>query len=298
MVRAILRWACEWRGVCGTRADGGAWRRVKHARASTFGRSAKQHFELSQHPHLAFAPQPNAHSPLLFAGEGMSFLPSFTALGASASTASSSSTGPTFKPASLSYFTIFCPALKPPKSRRSQQEDEEEQDAEAREEERESAQILFYTSRARAAPKDRMLRQIGVAKGMIEFCSMVHPTPSDTAERGRTWNVHSSKRRMILVEVEAGVWVHASIDLACTTTSSTMPSRSASFTMICFQMLGWKKAFADRGPTGRSSMVDLPISSVRKREGWAGTVVGKVLFRLGLELGSGSCNECRVNQAA
>lgn len=154
----------------------------------------------------------------------MSFLPSFTALGASSSsTSSSSSAGPTFKPASLSYFTIFCPALKPPKSHRAQQDDDAEQDPDALEEERESAQILFYTSRARAAPKDRMLRQIGVAKGMIEFCSMVHSSPSDGA--GRTWNVHSSKRRMILVEVEAGVWVHASIDLAYTTTTSSADAK-------------------------------------------------------------------------
>lgn len=158
----------------------------------------------------------------------MSFLPSFSSLGSpSSSTAASSSSQPGFKPASLSYFTIFCPALKPPKKRSVADHDAEEaEDIDEREIAREAAQILFYTSRARAALKDRMLRQIGVAKGMIEFCSMVSPTESpshegaSTANRsanGRSWNVHSSKRRMVLIEVERGIWVHASIDLPYTT---------------------------------------------------------------------------------
>ena len=159
----------------------------------------------------------------------MSFLPSFSSLSApSASTASVSSSQTTFKPASLSYFTIFCPALKPPKKRSGETHDdgppssdpqEAAEDEDARETAREASQILFYTSRARAALKDRMLRQIGVAKGMIEFCSMVSQgsASEEVSGKGRTWNVHSSKRRMILVEVEAGVWVHASIDLPYTT---------------------------------------------------------------------------------
>ncbi|SPO27946.1 uncharacterized protein UTRI_05089 [Ustilago trichophora] len=161
----------------------------------------------------------------------MSFLPSFSSLGAPSTSISTPSSAPTFKPATLSYFTIFCPALKPPKNRDVPTSGEaEEHNQDARETAREAAQILFYTSRARAALKDRMLRQIGVAKGMIEFCSMVSkPTLSgaspignsdDDLERGRSWNVHSSKRRMILIEVESGMWVHASIDLPYTTRSA------------------------------------------------------------------------------
>ncbi|CDU24936.1 uncharacterized protein SPSC_04769 [Sporisorium scitamineum] len=168
----------------------------------------------------------------------MSFLPSFSSLAAPSTFTASSSSQQIFKPASLSYFTIFCPALKPPKKKRSgdshndsasAQEahlQDEAEDEDARETAREAAQILFYTSRARAALKGRMLRQIGVAKGMIEFCSMVskpsgtsRQTDSESSAKGRSWNVHSSKRRMILVEVESGVWVHASIDLPYTTRS-------------------------------------------------------------------------------
>lgn len=166
----------------------------------------------------------------------MSFLPSFSSLGGSSSSSAStigSSSQIIYKPASLSYFTIFCPALKPPKHKpaataaTAQQDGTEEEDEDARETAREAAQILFYTSRARAALKDRMLRQIGVAKGMIEFCSMVsktspastspHASSIESGGKGRTWNIHSSKRRMILVEVQSGLWVHASIDLPHTT---------------------------------------------------------------------------------
>ncbi|KAJ9474725.1 hypothetical protein PHBOTO_004607 [Pseudozyma hubeiensis] len=169
----------------------------------------------------------------------MSFLPSFSSLGASTVSPSTSSSHATFKPASLSYFTIFCPALKPPKrksgeapnegsSQSAATAQEEAEDEDARETAREAAQILFYTSRARAALKDRMLRQIGVAKGMIEFCSMVSKPSlggrSDTPSKGRSWNVHSSKRRMVLIEAEPGIWVHASIDLPYTTRTTAEPN--------------------------------------------------------------------------
>ncbi|TKY89091.1 hypothetical protein EX895_001622 [Sporisorium graminicola] len=175
----------------------------------------------------------------------MSFLPSFSSLAAPSTSTASSSSQLSFKPASLSYFTIFCPALKPPKKKRTQDTrhddtsaaQEEAEDEDARETAREAAQILFYTSRARAALKDRMLRQIGVAKGMIEFCSMVsQPSGTTTTSRqvgsqaggkGRSWNVHSSKRRMILVEVESGIWVHASIDLPYTTRAAADPRAKA-----------------------------------------------------------------------
>ena len=174
----------------------------------------------------------------------MSFLPSFSSLAAPATTATPSSSQLAFKPASLSYFTIFCPALKPPKQRDAatdsqqdaQAESQDAQDEDARETAREAAQILFYTSRARAALKDRMLRQIGVAKGMIEFCNMVSKPAGGAGNgkdesgpsKGRSWNVHSSKRRMILIEVENGVWVHASIDLPYTTSSAPPPTGAES----------------------------------------------------------------------
>ncbi|KAN0062021.1 hypothetical protein ACQY0O_006016 [Thecaphora frezii] len=136
----------------------------------------------------------------------MSFLPS--ALNPYAPSTSSSPSGPTppaappaYKPATLSYFTIFAPALRPTRAG--------SEDAAA-----DAAQILFYTSRERAVSQDRMLRQIGIAKSLVEFGAMVADAnylhaaerkPSRTLEtapfRPRSWNVHSSKRRLVLLEV-------------------------------------------------------------------------------------------------
>jgi len=62
---------------------------------------------------------------------------------------------------SLSHFVIFNPTL------RSQitHEDKDIQD-----DLRDAAQILFYTSReAGGASRDRMLRQVGLAKGLMGF---------------------------------------------------------------------------------------------------------------------------------
>lgn len=118
-------------------------------------------------------------------------------------------------PASLSYFTIFSPLLRP-------------QDGASEDQAADAAQILFYTSRERAVSQDRMLRQIGVAIGIVNFAGMVGNDPSlsvtgssssfgkgkQKAAAQRCWNVHSSRRRMVLVEVQSGLWVHAVSDLS------------------------------------------------------------------------------------
>jgi hypothetical protein len=56
----------------------------------------------------------------------------------------------------LVYLTVYNPTLAP-------QDDTEDEDAE------EQAHILFYTSRERAVSRDRMLRQIGLAKALVNF---------------------------------------------------------------------------------------------------------------------------------
>lgn len=58
----------------------------------------------------------------------------------------------------LSYLTIYNPTLRP-----SQPVAEEDEDAE------EQVQILFYTSKERAVSRDRMLRQVGLAKALVSF---------------------------------------------------------------------------------------------------------------------------------
>lgn len=65
-------------------------------------------------------------------------------------------------PASLLYLTVYNPTLKPTGSVTDNDEDAEEQ-----------AQILFYTARDRAVSRDRMLRQVGLAKALVNFTECV-----------------------------------------------------------------------------------------------------------------------------
>jgi hypothetical protein len=61
-------------------------------------------------------------------------------------------------PPALLYLTIYNPLLKPSGPVSDDDEDAEEQ-----------AHILFYTSRERAVSRDKMLRQVGLAKALISF---------------------------------------------------------------------------------------------------------------------------------
>ena len=65
-------------------------------------------------------------------------------------------------PASLLYLTVYNPTLKPTGPIPDDDEDAEEQ-----------AQILFYTARDRAVSRDRMLRQVGLAKALVNFTECV-----------------------------------------------------------------------------------------------------------------------------
>ena len=65
-------------------------------------------------------------------------------------------------PPALLYLTIYNPTLKP-----SGPVPEDDEDAE------EQAQILFYTAREHAVSRDKMLRQVGLAKALINFSECV-----------------------------------------------------------------------------------------------------------------------------
>ena len=65
-------------------------------------------------------------------------------------------------PASLLYLTVYNPTLRPTGPIPDGDEDAEEQ-----------AQILFYTSKERAVSRDRMLRQVGLAKALVNFTECV-----------------------------------------------------------------------------------------------------------------------------
>ncbi|KAG1741148.1 hypothetical protein EDB19DRAFT_1706614 [Suillus lakei] len=98
----------------------------------------------------------------------------------------------------LLYLTIYNPTLRPSEEVSKDDEDAEEQ-----------AQILFYTSQERAASRDKMLRQVGLAKALINFSEIFHPTDS-------CHNVHSQSRRMIMLNPEPDFWIHAAVELAKT----------------------------------------------------------------------------------
>ena len=63
-------------------------------------------------------------------------------------------------PAGLLYLVIYNPTLRPPAGADSDDEDAEEQ-----------AHILFYTGKEHAVSRDRMLRQVGLAKALANFSS-------------------------------------------------------------------------------------------------------------------------------
>ncbi|KAG5649611.1 hypothetical protein H0H81_002856 [Sphagnurus paluster] len=98
-------------------------------------------------------------------------------------------------PPNLLYLTIYNPTLQPTSPVAEGDEDAEEQ-----------AHILFYTSKERAVSRDRMLRQIGLAKALINFSDMF--TGIDTCN-----NVHSQSKRMIMVSPEPDFWIHAGVEV-------------------------------------------------------------------------------------
>ncbi|KAF7370296.1 hypothetical protein MSAN_00660900 [Mycena sanguinolenta] len=98
----------------------------------------------------------------------------------------------------LLYLTIYNPTLRPSGPIAPDDEDAEEQ-----------AHILFYTSKERAVSRDRMLRQVGLAKALISFSDMFNS--DDVCD-----NVHSQTKRMIMVSPEPDFWIHAGIEIAKT----------------------------------------------------------------------------------
>lgn len=94
-------------------------------------------------------------------------------------------------PPGLLYLTIYNPTLQPLGEITGDREDAEEQ-----------AHILFYTARERAVSRDKILRQVGLAKALINFSGLFDS--SAVCE-----NVHSQSRRMIMVSPEPNFWIHA-----------------------------------------------------------------------------------------
>ncbi|KAI0350698.1 hypothetical protein OH77DRAFT_1488693 [Trametes cingulata] len=110
-------------------------------------------------------------------------------------------------PPALLYLTIYNPTLKPALLT------PEDEDAE------ELAHILFYTAREHAVSRDRILRQVGLAKALVNFSEMFNAAVACE-------NVHSQARRMIMLSPEPNFWIHACYEVAKTPRPPPSASKS------------------------------------------------------------------------
>ncbi|KAG9085852.1 hypothetical protein FRC06_003417 [Ceratobasidium sp. 370] len=104
-------------------------------------------------------------------------------------------------PAALAYLVIYNPTLQPNPDDSVEGRDEDDVT--------EQAHILFYTARERAVSRDRILRQVGLAKALANFAEMFTSQPGFD-------NVHAQKSRLVMISPEPNFWIHACVDLAKT----------------------------------------------------------------------------------
>ncbi|KIR59309.1 hypothetical protein I314_04824 [Cryptococcus bacillisporus CA1873] len=143
-----------------------------------------------------------------------------------------SPSGPsTIEPANLSHFAIFNPNLDTPAPVRKEGEDRNKDDED---DQKEAAQILFYTSReAGGISRDKMLRQVGLAKGLMGFADML--ANDDT----KFWAIHSHKSRLIVYTPESGFYIYSCITLAHNTyTKDPAPSSQGISDLMLVSALG------------------------------------------------------------
>ncbi|KAF8744320.1 hypothetical protein RHS02_02020, partial [Rhizoctonia solani] len=118
-------------------------------------------------------------------------------------------------PPALAYLVIYNPTLQPNPEELTDDRDEDDV--------AEQAHVLFYTARERAVSRDRILRQVGLAKALANFAEMF------TSQSGFD-NVHAQKSRLVMVSPEPNFWIHAvnpCVNLAKTpksTTKNNVPS--------------------------------------------------------------------------
>ena len=126
-------------------------------------------------------------------------------------------------PPNLLYLTIYNPTLKASGPVIGDDEDAEEQ-----------AHILFYTGREQAVSRDKILRQVGLAKALINFTRQVPAVPLSFSRDEQTLcsmftteiceNAHSQTRRMIMLSPEPDFWIHA-VSSACIAPCAHMKRR-------------------------------------------------------------------------
>ncbi|WWC69922.1 uncharacterized protein I206_103866 [Kwoniella pini CBS 10737] len=104
-------------------------------------------------------------------------------------------------PASLSHFVIFNPTIKPDIPRTDNKDEDDDI--------KEAAQILFYTSReAGGVSRDKMLRQVGLAKGLMGFANML----VDSTDKYTS--IHGNRSRMLIYTPESDFYIYVCINLS------------------------------------------------------------------------------------
>ncbi|WFD29022.1 hypothetical protein MSPP1_000026 [Malassezia sp. CBS 17886] len=103
---------------------------------------------------------------------------------------------PLYEPAHVHHLMIFAPPLTA--------------HMDAEDAARLTEQILFYTSIESTVAKVHMVRQVALASALIDFASSLQTRSSSQ----RRIAVSSQAQRFFLVEVQPGVWLHASVVLA------------------------------------------------------------------------------------
>lgn len=98
--------------------------------------------------------------------------------------------------ASLSYLVIYNTTLRAPEPIPEDDEDAQE-----------NAQILFYTASERFVSRDRMLRQVGLARALVNFTETF-------SGGGSCENVHAQGKRLVMLSPEPDYWFHASVEVA------------------------------------------------------------------------------------
>jgi hypothetical protein len=120
-------------------------------------------------------------------------------------------------PPNLLYLAIYNLTLRPPPWSPPDDEDAEEQ-----------AHILFYTSKERAASRNKMLRQVGLAKALVNFsecgysdrlkCLSRTDSELDTFRLFNSHqafdNAHSQTKRLVTISPEPDFWMHAVRDFS------------------------------------------------------------------------------------
>ncbi|KZV94571.1 hypothetical protein EXIGLDRAFT_834893 [Exidia glandulosa HHB12029] len=110
--------------------------------------------------------------------------------------------------ASLSYLVIYNATLTAPENTADDDEDAQE-----------NAQILFYTASERAVSRDRMLRQVGLARALVNF--------TETFAGGAMCeNVHAQGKRLVMLQPEPDFWLHASVAVAKTPRPAPLKSKA------------------------------------------------------------------------